>query len=129
MNLSINETMSRTVMTSVTTLLALISLFILGGDVIRGFVFAMIWGVVVGTYSSIFIASQSFFGLVLKGIGVNQMPRQVRRCRNNTENLITSMLLQDGMVWILFAALIAGLVRGFSGFAQQWCFFQSLVNI
>ena len=44
MNLSINETMSRTVMTSVTTLLALISLFILGGDVIRGFVFAMIWG-------------------------------------------------------------------------------------
>ena len=44
-------------MTSVTTLLALISLFVLGGDVIRGFVFAMIWGVVVGTYSSIFIAS------------------------------------------------------------------------
>ena len=57
MNLSINETMSRTVMTSVTTLLALSSLFVLGGDVIRGFVFAMIWGVVVGTYSSIFIAS------------------------------------------------------------------------
>jgi len=57
MNLSINETMSRTVMTSVTTLIALISLFVLGGDVIRGFVFAMIWGVVVGTYSSIFIAS------------------------------------------------------------------------
>ena len=43
MNLSINETMSRTVMTSVTTLLALVSLFVLGGDVIRGFVFAMIW--------------------------------------------------------------------------------------
>ena len=57
------------------------------------------------------------------------MPRQVRRCRNNTENLITNMLLQDGMVWILFAALIAGLVRGFQGLAQQWCFFQSLVNI
>ena len=57
MNLSINETMSRTVMTSVTTLLALISLFVLGGHVIRGFDFAMIWGVVVGTYSSIFIAS------------------------------------------------------------------------
>ncbi len=57
MNLSINETLSRTVMTSVTTLLALISLFVLGGDVIRGFVFAMIWGVVIGTYSSIFVAS------------------------------------------------------------------------
>jgi preprotein translocase subunit SecF len=57
LNVSINETMSRTLMTSVTTLLALIALFVLGGDVIRGFVFAMIWGVIVGTYSSIFVAS------------------------------------------------------------------------
>ncbi|MBM7066690.1 protein translocase subunit SecF [Actibacterium sp. 188UL27-1] len=57
LNLSINETLSRTVMTSVTTLLALISLYVLGGDVIRGFVFAMIWGVIVGTYSSVFVAS------------------------------------------------------------------------
>ena len=57
LNLSINETLSRTFMTSVTTLLALIALFVLGGDVIRGFVFAMIWGVIVGTYSSIFVAS------------------------------------------------------------------------
>jgi len=65
LNLSINETLSRTVMTSVTTLLALISLFVLGGDVIRGFVFAMIWGVIVGTYSSIFVASAIllFFGV------------------------------------------------------------------
>jgi len=57
LNLSINETLSRTVMTSVTTLLALLALFVLGGDVIRGFVFAMIWGVIVGTYSSVFVAS------------------------------------------------------------------------
>ncbi|MEQ6247637.1 protein translocase subunit SecF [Sulfitobacter sp. HNIBRBA3233] len=57
LNMSINETLSRTFMTSVTTLLALIALFVLGGDVIRGFVFAMIWGVVVGTYSSIFVAT------------------------------------------------------------------------
>jgi preprotein translocase subunit SecF len=57
MNLSINETMSRTFMTSFTTLIALVALFVLGGDVIRGFVFAMIWGVIVGTYSSIFVAS------------------------------------------------------------------------
>lgn len=57
LNLSINETLARTIMTSVTTLLALISLYVLGGDVIRGFVFAMIWGVIVGTYSSVFIAS------------------------------------------------------------------------
>jgi preprotein translocase subunit SecF len=66
LNLSINETLSRTVMTSVTTLLALISLFILGGDVIRGFVFAMIWGVIVGTYSSIFIASNILLRLGVK---------------------------------------------------------------
>jgi preprotein translocase subunit SecF len=66
LNLSINETLSRTVMTSVTTLLALISLFVLGGDVIRGFVFAMIWGVVVGTYSSVFIASGMLLRLGVK---------------------------------------------------------------
>lgn len=66
MNVSINETLSRTVMTSVTTLLALVSLYILGGDVIRGFVFAMIWGVVVGTYSSIFVASAILLMLGVK---------------------------------------------------------------
>ena len=66
LNLSINETLSRTMITSVTTLLALISLFILGGDVIRGFVFAMIWGVVVGTYSSVFVASTTLLNLDVK---------------------------------------------------------------
>ena len=66
LNLSINETLSRTVMTSVTTLLALVSLFVLGGDVIRGFVFAMIWGVIVGTYSSIFVASSTLLSLGVK---------------------------------------------------------------
>lgn len=66
LNLSINETLSRTVMTSVTTLIALISLFVLGGDVIRGFVFAMIWGVIVGTYSSVFIASAILLRLDVK---------------------------------------------------------------
>ena len=66
LNLSINETLSRTMMTSVTTLLALISLFVLGGDVIRGFVFAMIWGVIVGTYSSVFVASTILLWLGVK---------------------------------------------------------------
>jgi preprotein translocase subunit SecD len=66
LNLSINETLSRTMMTSVTTLLALVSLYVLGGDVIRGFVFAMIWGVVVGTYSSIFVASTILMWLGVK---------------------------------------------------------------
>ena len=66
LNLSINETLSRTVATSFTTLLALIALFLLGGDVIRGFVFAMIWGVIVGTYSSVFIAAATLLRLGVK---------------------------------------------------------------
>lgn len=56
LNKSINETLARTIMTSVTTLLALTSLYVLGGEVISGFSFAMIWGVLVGTYSSICLA-------------------------------------------------------------------------
>jgi preprotein translocase subunit SecF len=66
LNLSINETLSRTTMTSFTTLVALIALFTLGGDVIRGFVFAMIWGILVGTYSSIFVASTLLLRLGVK---------------------------------------------------------------
>ena len=56
-NLSINETLARTIITSATTLLALFSIFILGGEILRGFSFAMILGVLIGTYSSIFVAS------------------------------------------------------------------------
>jgi preprotein translocase subunit SecF len=56
-DLSINDTLARTIITSITTLLALLSIFILGGEILRGFSFAMILGVVIGTYSSIFVAS------------------------------------------------------------------------
>ena len=56
-NLSINETLARTIITSMTTLLALFSIYILGGEILRGFSFAMILGVLIGTYSSIFVAS------------------------------------------------------------------------
>ena len=56
-DISVNETLSRTLITSVTTLLALLSIFILGGSILKGFSFAMILGVLIGTYSSIFIAS------------------------------------------------------------------------
>lgn len=66
LDLSINETLARTVMTSVTTLLALLALFVFGGDVIRPFVFAMIWGVLVGTYSSVFIATNVLLRLGVK---------------------------------------------------------------
>jgi len=57
LNLSLNQTLSRTLLTSVTTLLALLAIYIFGGAVIRDFGFALIWGVLVGTYSSIFVAS------------------------------------------------------------------------
>ncbi|NWG46514.1 MAG: protein translocase subunit SecF [Alphaproteobacteria bacterium] len=57
LDLSMNDTLSRTVMTSGTTLIALGALYILGGQVIRDFTFAMIWGIVIGTYSSIFVAA------------------------------------------------------------------------
>ena len=56
-NLSINETLSRTLITSVTTLLALFSIFLFGGEILKGFSFAMILGVILGTYSSIYIAN------------------------------------------------------------------------
>ncbi len=56
-DLSINDTLARTIITSVTTLLALLSIFILGGEILSGFSFAMILGVIIGTYSSIFVAS------------------------------------------------------------------------
>ena len=56
-NISINETLSRTIITSGTTLLALLSIFLLGGEILKGFSFAMILGVIFGTYSSIFVAS------------------------------------------------------------------------
>ena len=56
-DISVNETLSRTIITSLTTLLALFSIFILGGEILKGFSFAMILGVVIGTYSSVFVAS------------------------------------------------------------------------
>ena len=56
-NISINETLSRTLITSTTTLLALLSIFILGGEILKGFSFAMILGIIIGTYSSVFVAS------------------------------------------------------------------------
>jgi preprotein translocase subunit SecF len=57
MDRSINQTLPRTLLTSLTTLLVLLALFILGGEVIHGFATALIIGVIVGTYSSIFVAS------------------------------------------------------------------------
>jgi len=65
MNRSVNETLSRTIMTTGTTLMALIAMLIFGGDVIRGFVFAITFGIVIGTYSSVYVAKNIvlFLGL------------------------------------------------------------------
>lgn len=65
LNLSVNQTLSRTVLTSFTTLLALFALYGFGGEVIRGFVIALIFGIVIGTYSSIFVA-----GTLLTYLGI-----------------------------------------------------------
>ena len=62
-NISVNETLSRTLMTSMTTLLVLIALFIFGGEIIHSFAFTLIAGVVVGTYSSIYVASTTLLEL------------------------------------------------------------------
>jgi len=56
-NDAINSTLSRTLKTSMTTLLALISIYLFGGEILKGFSFALIWGVLIGTYSSIFVAA------------------------------------------------------------------------
>lgn len=66
MNLSVNETLSRTVLTSGTTLVALIALLVLGGDVIRGFTFAITFGIVIGTYSSVYVAKNVVLYLGVK---------------------------------------------------------------
>ncbi len=66
LNRAINDTISRTTMTSLTTLLALLALFFFGGEVIRGFISAMIWGVLIGTYSSVFVAAPLLMTLGLE---------------------------------------------------------------
>ena len=75
---SINSVLPRTILTSLATLMALLALFFFGGEVIHGFSFAMIWGVVVGTYSSIFIASPV---LILFGTKREMAAAEVKRAR------------------------------------------------
>ncbi len=63
MNSSINQTLPRTLLTSATTLLVVLTLLLLGGEVIRGFATALLVGIVVGTYSSVFVASPAVLAL------------------------------------------------------------------
>lgn len=79
MNLSVNETLSRTLMTSVTTLIALGAMLIFGGDVIRGFSFAIFFGVVLGTYSSVYVAKNIVLFL---GLDRGDKPKKERDAGN-----------------------------------------------
>jgi preprotein translocase subunit SecF len=79
LNKSNNETLSRTMMTSFTTLLALFALYAFGGEIIRDFAFAMIWGIVVGTYSSVFVAVP-----LLLWMGLNRNSRVDEDADNGT---------------------------------------------
>ena len=81
-NISINETLSRTVITSVTTLLALFSIFLLGGSILKGFAFAMIVGVIIGTYSSIYIANPV---LVYLKVNHNTIVKEENKSNINSE--------------------------------------------
>ena len=82
MNLSANETLSRTLMTAMTTLIALTCLLILGGDVIRGFVFAMLFGVIIGTYSTLYVAKN-----IVLYLGVNREPKDKRDTGSEFANI------------------------------------------
>jgi preprotein translocase subunit SecF len=68
LDVSMNETLARTLMTSLTTLLALLSLYLFGGEVIKGFTLAMIWGVLIGTYSTIYVSTPTLIYLNLRSI-------------------------------------------------------------
>ena len=93
LNNSINETLSRTVMTSVTTLLALGSLYVLGGEVIRGFSFGMIWGVLIGTYSSICLAVPLLLYLnVDRGIDMSAPPEQPRNLQSKSSTALIALV-------------------------------------
>jgi len=67
-NLALNSTLSRTLNTSLTTLVVLLAIFIFGGESLRGFMFAMIVGIIVGTYSSLFIATPVMFDFLKKSV-------------------------------------------------------------
>ncbi len=75
-DLSLNQMLSRTILTSVSTLVALIALYVFGGEVLRGFTFTMIWGVIVGTYSSIFIAAPILIWLNAKLVDAEDLKRE-----------------------------------------------------
>ena len=107
MNLSVNETLSRTLVTGGTTLLALIPLLIFGGDVIRGFIFAMTFGVFVGTYSSVYVAKNI---VLLIGVQRGWQARQDRGQR---------VRRREGLRRHLLVARISGLLQSKDARARE----------
>lgn len=87
LNLSINDMLSRTVLTSLTTLMAVISIYTFGGDVLKGFAFAMIWGVIIGTYSSVYIAMPflTYFDIRTSTETVGFVPSDTTASSDDTE--------------------------------------------
>jgi preprotein translocase subunit SecF len=79
LDLSINQTLSRTFLTGLTTIMVLIVLYVLGGEVLRGFSFAMLFGVIVGTYSSVFVAVPLLLYMNVRRAGVASEPALVER--------------------------------------------------
>ncbi|MEM7679674.1 MAG: protein translocase subunit SecF [Pseudomonadota bacterium] len=77
-NMSLNQTLTRTLMTSVTTMIALLALYYLGGEVIRGFIYALIFGVAIGTYSSIFVASAVLLYMNVRRSGEVAQPQNAQ---------------------------------------------------
>ena len=84
MNLSVNETLSRTLMTSITTLIALGAMLIFGGDVIRGFSFAIFMGVVLGTYSSVYVAKNI---VLILGLDRSEKPKKDGKAGTDFANI------------------------------------------
>jgi preprotein translocase SecF subunit len=84
MNLTANETLSRTLMTATTVLISLTALLIFGGDVMRGFVFAMLFGVIIGTYSTLYVAKNIVLFL---GINRDDKPKKTKSDQNDFANI------------------------------------------
>lgn len=84
MNLTANETLSRTLMTATTVLISLTALLIFGGDVMRGFVFAMLFGVIIGTYSTLYVAKNIVLFL---GVNRDEKPKKAKSDENDFANI------------------------------------------
>ena len=123
LNLSINDTLSRTVMTSFTTLIALIALFVLGGDVIRGFVFAMIWASWWAPTARSSWPRPSCCALASRGTGPRPMAARAEpNSPISMPDILATALATSGLVWLLLTIAAAGIVRGFTGFGTALIF-------